>query len=168
MSHSCLPFQRYDDEFKSLKMQVQQSLQSNDEFRDKEQPGNSANTSALVSQCEDLLQQEMALEARSVPDAALKRELFTQVRTCKSELQSLKKHNKQSLMSGGRQFQSQRTFVATTRHVVAQSKFATQQSPKGVGRGGTGHLGNWDRIGEQSRPNSIGAQAYADSWYTST
>jgi vesicle transport through interaction with t-SNAREs protein 1 len=100
MSHSYLPFQRYDDEFKSLKTQVQQSLQSNDEFRDEEQPGNSANTGALVSQCEDLLQQ-MALEARSVPDAALKRELLTQVRACKSELQSLKdEHNKQSLMSG--------------------------------------------------------------------
>jgi hypothetical protein len=100
MSHSYLPFQCYDDKFKSLKTQVQQSLQSNDEFWDEEQPGISANTGALVSQCEDPLQQ-MALEAQSVPDAALKRELLTQVRACKSKLKSLKdKHNKQSLMSG--------------------------------------------------------------------
>ena len=43
----------------------------------------------------------MALEARSVPEASLKRELLAQVRTCKAELQSLKdEHNKQSLMSG--------------------------------------------------------------------
>lgn len=95
MSHSYLPFQRYDDEFKSLKQQVQGSLQ---EFEDEE----SGQTGALLSQCDELLQQ-MALEARSVGDPALKRELLKQVRTCKSELQALKDdHNKQSLMSSAR------------------------------------------------------------------
>jgi vesicle transport through interaction with t-SNAREs protein 1 len=95
MSHSYLPFQRYDDEFKSLKQQVQESLQ---EFEDEE----SGLTAGLFSQCDELLQQ-MALEARSAGDASLKRELLKQVRTCKSELQGLKDdHNKQSLMSSAR------------------------------------------------------------------
>jgi vesicle transport through interaction with t-SNAREs protein 1 len=95
MSHSYLPFQRYDDEFKSLTQHVQESLQ---EFEDEE----SGQTGALLSQCDELLQQ-MALEARSVGEAGLKRELLKQVRTCKSELQALKDdHNKQSLMSSAR------------------------------------------------------------------
>lgn len=94
---SYVPFQRYDNEFKSLKKQVQNSLQD-DTFSDEE----NGQTGALLSQCDELLQQ-MALEARSVADAALKRELLAQVRTCKAELQSLKdEHNKQSLMAGSR------------------------------------------------------------------
>jgi vesicle transport through interaction with t-SNAREs protein 1 len=97
MSHSYLPFQRYDEEFKSLKKQVQESLL--DSFSDEE----SGQTGALVSQCDELLQQ-MALEARSVADASLKRELLQQVRACKSELQGLKDdYNKQSLMAGASQ-----------------------------------------------------------------
>jgi vesicle transport through interaction with t-SNAREs protein 1 len=92
MSHSYIPFQRYDEEFKSLKKQVQESLQEDDE-----ESGD--HTTDLISQCDELLQQ-MALEARSVPDAALKRELLAQVRTCKSELQHLKDDlNKRSLMA---------------------------------------------------------------------
>jgi vesicle transport through interaction with t-SNAREs protein 1 len=92
MSHSYIPFQRYDEEFKSLKKQVQESLHEDDE-----ESGDHAID--LISQCDELLQQ-MALEARSVPDAALKRELLAQVRTCKSELQSLKDDlNKRSLMA---------------------------------------------------------------------
>eukprot|EP00980_Cylindrotheca_fusiformis_P009518 scaffold2077_cov119-Cylindrotheca_fusiformis.AAC.21 len=92
MSHSYLPFQRYDDEFNSMKQQVQESLQH---FEDEE----SGQAGALLSQCDELLQQ-MALEARSVGDSGLKRELLKQVRSCKSELQALKDdYNKQSLMS---------------------------------------------------------------------
>ena len=94
MSTSYVPFQRYDEEFKSLKKQVQQSLQ--DSFSDEE----SGQTGNLLTQCDELLQQ-MALEARSVPEASLKRELLAQVRTCKAELQTFKdEHNKQSLLSG--------------------------------------------------------------------
>jgi vesicle transport through interaction with t-SNAREs protein 1 len=92
MSLSYTPFQRYDEEFKSLKKQVQNSLQ--DSFQDEE----SGQTSTLLSQCDELLQQ-MALEARSVGEAALKRELLQQVRTCKAQLKSIKdEYNKQSLM----------------------------------------------------------------------
>ncbi|KAL3927653.1 MAG: hypothetical protein SGBAC_012999 [Bacillariaceae sp.] len=86
-------FQRYNDEFKSLKMKVQDSL--HDGFRDEE----TGDTGNLLSQCDELLQQ-MALEARSVADAGTKRELLQQVRGCKSELQGLKdEHNKKSLMA---------------------------------------------------------------------
>lgn len=92
MAASYVPFQRYDDEFKSLKKQVQESLA---EFHDEEDN----RTGGLLNQCDELLQQ-MALEARSVSDNTLKRELLSQVRNCKAELQSLKDdHNKQSLMA---------------------------------------------------------------------
>lgn len=95
MSHNYVPFQRYDEEFRSLTQQVKNSLQD-DSFRDEE---SGEQTGALLSQCDELLQQ-MALEARSVGEAGLKRELLQQVRTCKSQLQALKdEHNKQSLMS---------------------------------------------------------------------
>jgi hypothetical protein len=97
MSHASISFQRYDEEFKSLKKQVKTSL-DDDQFHD-EETGGGKSTSNLLSQCDELLQQ-MALEARSVPDASEKRELLGQVRTYKAELQALKdEYNKQSLMS---------------------------------------------------------------------
>jgi vesicle transport through interaction with t-SNAREs protein 1 len=97
MAHSYTPFQRYDEEFKSLKKQVQDSLGEEDDFDDEEV---GRHTSNLISQCDELLQQ-MALEARSVADSGLKRELLAQVRTYKAELQSLKdEYNKKSLMAG--------------------------------------------------------------------
>jgi vesicle transport through interaction with t-SNAREs protein 1 len=90
MSHTYLPFERYEDEFKTLARQVQESLNDEEEVQ---QTGN------LITQCDELLQQ-MALEARSVPDASLKRELLQTVRTSKSQLQTYKeKYEKQSLMS---------------------------------------------------------------------
>lgn len=96
MAQSYTPFQRYDEEFKSLKKQVQDSLK--DEEDDEEQQSN--HTSNLLSQCDELLQQ-MALEARSVPEASLKRELLAQVRTYKSECQKLKDvYNKKALLAG--------------------------------------------------------------------
>jgi len=94
MAQSYTPFQRYDEEFKSLKKQVRDSLQDDD---DEEQANHTSN---LLSQCEELLQQ-MALEARSVSDASLKRELLAQVRTYKSEWQKLKDdYNKKALLAG--------------------------------------------------------------------
>jgi vesicle transport through interaction with t-SNAREs protein 1 len=90
MSHTYLPFERYEDEFKTLAKQVQDSLNDDEEVQ---QTGN------LITQCDELLQQ-MALEARSVPDASLKRELLQTVRASKSQLQTYKeKYEKQSLMS---------------------------------------------------------------------
>jgi Fe2+ transport system protein B len=98
MSQASLSFRRYDEEFKSLTKQVKSSLVDAENFHD-EETGEGKNSSNLLSQCDELLQQ-MALEARSVPDAAEKRELLQQVRTYKSELQALKdEYNKQSLMS---------------------------------------------------------------------
>ncbi len=95
MAHSYIPFQRYDEEFKSLKKQVQESLRDEDEDEEL-----ASHTSNLLSQCDELLQQ-MALEARSVSDSALKRELLAQVRTCKAELQQLKdEYNKKALLAG--------------------------------------------------------------------
>ena len=90
MSHTYLPFERYEDEFKTLTKQVQDSLNDDEEVQ---QTGN------LITQCDELLQQ-MALEARSVPDASLKRELLQTVRNSKSQLQTYKEnYEKQSLMS---------------------------------------------------------------------
>lgn len=94
MSHTYIPFQRYDEEFKSLKRQVQESLEEGNDDEETNYTG------SLISQCGELLQQ-MALEARSVPDASLKRELLAQVRSYKTELQSLKdEHNRRALLSG--------------------------------------------------------------------
>lgn len=99
MSHSYIPFQRYDEEFKSLTKQVKSSLEESANSLSDQDEESANNPSNLISQCDELLQQ-MALEARSVPDAALKRELLGQVRTYKAEVQALKdEHNRQSLMA---------------------------------------------------------------------
>jgi predicted RND superfamily exporter protein len=105
MSQATLSYRRYDEEFKSLTEQVKSSLMVEDntveQFHDEEM-AEGKNISNLLSQSDELLQQ-MALEARSVPDAAEKRELLQQVRMYKSELQSLKdEYNKQSLLSSAR------------------------------------------------------------------
>lgn len=96
---SSTAFQRYDEEFKSLTKQIQGSLDDPLSLADDLENGG-GQTSNNLSQCDELLQQ-MALEARSVPNAGQKRELLGQVKTYKSELQSLKDdYNKKSLMSG--------------------------------------------------------------------
>lgn len=95
MAHTYTPFERYDEEFKSLKKQVQDSLQEEDQ--DEEVSGH---TSSLLGQCDELLKQ-MALEARSVENSSLKRELLAQVRSYKTEWQKLKDdYNKKVLLAG--------------------------------------------------------------------
>jgi vesicle transport through interaction with t-SNAREs protein 1 len=96
MAQTYTPFERYDEEYKSLKKRVQDLL--HDEFEDEEVPGHTTN---LLSQCEELLQQ-MALEARSVEDSSLKRELLGQVRTYKAECQKLKDDYNKSVLLAGR------------------------------------------------------------------
>mmetsp|Transcript_5878 Transcript_5878/g.10280 ORF Transcript_5878/g.10280 Transcript_5878/m.10280 type:complete len:209 (+) Transcript_5878:164-790(+) len=83
---SSIPFERYDDEFQSLTDQVKDSLKdtSNIEF-----------SASLLMQCEDLLKQ-MSVEARGVEDASMKRELLAKVRSCKSDLQTLREQHKQA------------------------------------------------------------------------
>ena len=130
MSQLYVSFERYEDEFQSLTKQVQQRLEDEyivddevlmekgeeaDAFLDEgghhhhhHHGGTSAtNTnivlgpSQLFRQCDELLQQ-MALEARSVGEGTVKRDLLQKVRTCKSQLQLLKdQYNKQSLLSMG-------------------------------------------------------------------
>jgi vesicle transport through interaction with t-SNAREs 1 len=80
---SSIPFERYDDEFHSLTVQVQESLRQMDEEKGIEF------AHSLLSQCDDLLKQ-MAIEARGVEDASLKRDLLLKVRTCKSQLAALR------------------------------------------------------------------------------
>ena len=80
---SSIPFERYDDEFHSLTVQVQESLRQMDEEKGIEF------SHSLLSQCDDLLKQ-MAIEARGVEDASLKRDLLLKVRTCKSQLAALR------------------------------------------------------------------------------
>jgi hypothetical protein len=96
-------FQRYDDEFQSLTRQVRASLGADEGgFKDEETGEIADNPVECLDQCEELLQQ-MALEARSVPDASLKRELLTKVRSYKGDLKTLRdEDNKRSLMSNAR------------------------------------------------------------------
>ena len=85
-------FDGYDQEFRSLLQQIEESLQT-------EPPG--PYTENLLQQCDDLVKQ-MALEARSVSDASLKRDLLATVRTCKSQYQALQTTaQKKSLLRGG-------------------------------------------------------------------
>jgi vesicle transport through interaction with t-SNAREs protein 1 len=87
---SAVSFERYDDEFSSLIRQIETSLN--------EEPPNQY-TRNLLQQCDDLIKQ-MALEARSVSNANLKRELLAKVRTCKSQFQSLQQQSeRQGLLS---------------------------------------------------------------------
>jgi predicted RND superfamily exporter protein len=86
-----LSFERYDDEFSSIMEQIRTSLAQ-------QPPG--PHTRNLLQQCDDLIQQ-MALEARSVSDAALKRTLLQKVRTYKSEWQTVSEQSeKQGLLDG--------------------------------------------------------------------
>lgn len=91
-------FQRYDDEFQSLVRQVKASF--DDGFKDEEIDEEAAeNPMDCLDQCDDLLQQ-MALEARSVPNASTKKELLAKVRSYKNELKALRdEDNKRSLFS---------------------------------------------------------------------
>lgn len=72
-------FDRYDDEFQNLIKQVEASLRSVPE---------SGYSESILQQCDDLIKQ-MALEARSVHDNALKRRLLEKVRDYKGQYQSL-------------------------------------------------------------------------------
>lgn len=83
---SSIPFERYDDEFQSLTDQVKDALRGSD---------NAEFTASLLQQCEDLLKQ-MSVEARGVDDTAVKRQLLQKVRTCKSDLQTLRDQYKQA------------------------------------------------------------------------
>lgn len=85
-------FERYDAEFTTLVMQIEESLN--------QEPPNQY-TSNLLQQCDDLVKQ-MALEARSADSAKLKRELLQQVRECKSKLQKLQaQSDRQGLLASG-------------------------------------------------------------------
>lgn len=84
-------FDQYDEEFASISLQVQKSLQ--------EEPP-SQYTSNLLQQCNDLIKQ-MRLEARSVPDATLKRSLLKKVDTCKGEYQRLLQESERQGLLGG-------------------------------------------------------------------
>lgn len=90
-SETSAAFERYDDEFSELIQQIERSL-------DEEPP--SAYTVNLFQQADDLLKQ-MALEARSVLDASLKRDLLAKVRTLKGQLSALQSQSeKRGLFSG--------------------------------------------------------------------
>jgi len=77
-----VPFEAYDDEFRSICRQIEKSLAP-------EETTGSSMTQGLLQQCEDLIKQ-MALEARSVSNPNLKRSLLDKVRECKSQWQALK------------------------------------------------------------------------------
>mmetsp|Transcript_62615 Transcript_62615/g.70012 ORF Transcript_62615/g.70012 Transcript_62615/m.70012 type:complete len:217 (+) Transcript_62615:42-692(+) len=98
-------FQRYDEEYSTLIEKVKDSFDGG--YKDLESGGSGGeplkiSAGDILDQCNELLQQ-MALEARSVQDALLKRELLGKVRNYKNEIQTLTdKNNKQSLMSSAR------------------------------------------------------------------
>jgi Snare region anchored in the vesicle membrane C-terminus/Vesicle transport v-SNARE protein N-terminus len=74
-----LPFQRYDDEFSELIQQIERSL---------EEDPPSGYTENLLRQADDLLKQ-MSMEARSVENPNVKRDLLAQVRSLKTKLATL-------------------------------------------------------------------------------
>jgi Snare region anchored in the vesicle membrane C-terminus/Vesicle transport v-SNARE protein N-terminus len=91
-SETTIPFDRYDDEFTELMQQIERSLEE-------EPPSNYSEN--LFQQADDLIKQ-MALEARSVPDASLKRDLLAKVRKLKGQLSTLQtKSEKRGLFAGG-------------------------------------------------------------------
>ena len=81
-------FQRYEDEFQSLTRQIQASFDEGG-FKDEETPDMETSPVECLDQCDSLLQQ-MALEARSVPNATLKRDLLAKTRGYKNELKKLR------------------------------------------------------------------------------
>jgi hypothetical protein len=97
-----LSFQRYQDEFETLTKQIESSVQQQENGGDiqvKSSSSSESTTTSNLSTCDELLQQ-MALEARSVSDSGLKRELLTQVRNSKASLQALKeRYDRQALMN---------------------------------------------------------------------
>mmetsp|Transcript_494 Transcript_494/g.1158 ORF Transcript_494/g.1158 Transcript_494/m.1158 type:complete len:202 (-) Transcript_494:286-891(-) len=118
MSHAYLPFQRYDEEFKSLTRQVQESLEDVE----------ADHTDALITQCDELLQQ-MALEARSVSDTSLKRELLQQVRGYKGELQTYRdQRDKKALMKGNKQSMNESS--AHRQRLLDQQDMLMQQNSR--------------------------------------
>ena len=109
-SSSMIPFERYDEEFKSLTEQVTSKLRSLDHtntamlqrgggFQQQQLGGGGGGgggaesdlrmASALLQQADDLLKQ-MGLEARTVEDASSKRDLLGKVRVCKARLANLR------------------------------------------------------------------------------
>ena len=86
MSETSIPFERYDNEFGELLHQIEENIN--------EDPP-SAYSENLMQQADDLIKQ-MALEARSVPDASLKRELLAKVRKLKSQLSSMQSQSEKA------------------------------------------------------------------------
>jgi vesicle transport through interaction with t-SNAREs 1 len=118
---SSIPFERYDDEFRSLTKQIHTSLKSED---------NLEFTASLLSQCDDLLKQ-MSIEARGVDDPSIKRDLLGQVRHCKGVLSGYRddyrakkgSHDRASLM-----LESSSTMAAGQERLLQASQKLEQQN----------------------------------------
>jgi chromosome segregation ATPase len=87
-------FERYDDEFSSLIRQIETSLQQ--PAAPTADPSYAQN---LLRQCDDLIKQ-MALEARSSQDPAVKRNLLDKVREYKGQHQSLQQEAERRALLG--------------------------------------------------------------------
>lgn len=88
-STSSATFERYDDEFRSLMQQIEDSLDQDD----------STIGVMLLQQCDDLIKQ-MSLEARSMP-STIKSKMMNQVKAYKDQYQQVQtRMEKQSLMAG--------------------------------------------------------------------
>lgn len=91
-------FEHYDDEFNSLLQQIETSLRNsnsnNNSTNNDVESGSKQQqyTESLLTQCEDLIKQ-MAIEARSVSDSKIKRDLLSQVKMCKSKYQALQQES---------------------------------------------------------------------------
>lgn len=127
-------FQRYDTEFQSLLAQIETSLQ--------EDPP-SAYSDNLFQQADDLVKQ-MALEARSVSESTLKRELLQKVRNLKSQLAKLQQERQsQDLFSDGRDGLLRQTedMLATQNDTLERAR-RTMQETETVALEITEELGN--------------------------
>merc|ERR1712228_262569 len=90
---SSIPFERYDDEFLELTMQVRKSLSKIS--LDEEEGGRNHDfqsdlnmASSLLTQCDDLMKQ-MSVEARGEDNPSSKKKYLQKVRVCKAQLANL-------------------------------------------------------------------------------
>ena len=114
MSETSIPFERYDNEFGELLHQIEENIN--------EDPP-SAYSENLMQQADDLIKQ-MALEARSVPDASLKRELLAKVRKLKSQLSSMQSQSEKAGLfrtsSNAHNTREQRLLLQQTEDTLSQ------------------------------------------------
>lgn len=158
-SSMMIPFERYDEEFKSLTEQVTSKLRPldpNNAAAAAAAGGNSSAeadlrmASALLQQADDLLKQ-MGLEARTVEDPSSKRDLLGKVRVCKARLANLRDD-----------YESAKALVERT-SLGLSTTYRGDIESSGSGRGGVGSNSNNNRNTQRLLSNTDALQSQNDT-----